>query len=57
MPGRDVVSARLVLKDLDVTATSSCQYRDRLFIGGADGSLRIFLVFTREQALCATVEL
>ncbi|KAA0176807.1 hypothetical protein FNF27_01629 [Cafeteria roenbergensis] len=42
MARRDVIEARLVASKLDIVATSACQHRDRLYVGGKDGSLRVF---------------
>lgn len=51
MARRDVIEARLVASKLDIVATCACQHRDRLYVGGKDGSLRVFGVTNSEQCL------
>ncbi len=53
MARRDVIEARLVASKLDIVATSACQHRDRLYVGGKDGSLRVFAVSNSERCLPA----
>jgi hypothetical protein len=49
MEARDVCEGEKLVDSLDVLAASACQYRDRLFVGGDDGSLRVFRVISSER--------